>query len=200
MASWVMSTMYSAGYAGLVFLMFLENVFPPIPSELIMPLAGFMATQDRLSILGVIVAGTAGSVLGAVPLYYWGRRLGARRLEEFADRHGRWLTLSRRDLERARRWFERHGPAAVFFCRLVPGLRSLISLPAGVARMNFALFMLWTTLGALLWTALLAGLGWFLGHNFRQVERWLDPFSWIVLGTIAVMYVWRVARHKGSAR
>jgi membrane protein DedA with SNARE-associated domain len=199
MANWVMSTMYSAGYAGLVFLMFLENVFPPIPSELIMPLAGFMATQDRLSIVGVIVAGTAGSVLGAVPLYYLGRRLGARRLQEFADRHGRWLTLSRGDLERARHWFERHGPSAVFFCRLVPGLRSLISLPAGIARMNVALFMLWTTLGALLWTALLAGLGWFLGHNFKEVERWLDPFSWVVLGTIAVMYVWRVARHKGSA-
>jgi membrane protein DedA with SNARE-associated domain len=199
MANWVMSTMYSAGYAGLVFLMFLENVFPPIPSELIMPLAGYMATQERLSIGGVIVAGTAGSVLGAVPIYYFGRRLGKKRLDEFADRHGRWLTLSRQDLERSRRWFERHGAAAVFFCRLVPGLRSLISLPAGIARMSFALFMLWTTLGAALWTALLAGLGWTLGRNFKQVEQWLDPFSWAVLGGIVVAYFWRVARHKGAA-
>ena len=198
-ANWVMDTMYAAGYAGLVFLMFVENLFPPIPSELIMPLAGYMAIHDRLSIAGVIVAGTTGSVLGALPLYYLGRRLGRRGLDAFADRHGRWLTVSRSDLKRAADWFERHGSAAVFFCRLVPGLRSLISLPAGISRMNLASFLLWTTLGAALWSALLAGLGYFLGRNFRQVEQWLDPFSWIVLGTVVVLYVWRVLRHRGDA-
>lgn len=200
MANWVMGTMYSAGYAGLVFLMFLENLFPPIPSELIMPLAGYMATQERLTIAGVIVAGTAGSVLGALPLYYLGRRLGRKGLDQFADRYGRWLTLSRRDLERSRNWFERHGKAAVFFCRLVPGLRSLISFPAGVARMNLAVFLAFTTLGAALWTALLAGLGYGLGRSFRQVDQWLDPFSWVVVGTIGVLYVWRVATHKGAEK
>jgi membrane protein DedA with SNARE-associated domain len=197
-ANWVMSTMYSAGYAGLVFLMFLENLFPPIPSELIMPLGGYMATKERLSFVGVVAAGTFGSVLGALPLYYFGRRLGKQRLAQFADRRGRWLTLSRQDVERASRWFERHGPSAVFFCRLVPGLRSLISLPAGVNRMNLALFLLWTTLGAALWSALLAGVGYVLGSNFRQVEKWLDPFSWIVLGTIVALYAWRVVRHRGA--
>ncbi|HKZ74001.1 MAG TPA: DedA family protein [Steroidobacteraceae bacterium] len=193
-----MSTIYSAGYAGLVFLMFLENVFPPIPSELIMPLAGFMATSGKLSLPGVVIAGTIGSVLGALPPYYLARRFGAERLERFADRHGRWLTLSRRDLVRARRWFDRHGAAAVFFCRLIPGLRSLISLPAGIDRMNVGAFLFWTTLGAALWTGILAGLGYVLGRNFKVVEQWLDPFSWVVLGTILVLYVWRVIRHKGA--
>lgn len=200
MANWIMSTMYSAGYTGLVFLMFLENVFPPIPSELIMPLAGYMATGGRLSLAGVIIAGTAGSVLGAIPLYYFGRKLGKERLERFADRRGRWLTLSRRDLARAAGWFDRHGAAAVFFCRLVPGLRSLISLPAGINRMNPGLFLLWTTLGSALWTALLAGLGYVLGRNFRQVEQWLDPISWAVIGGIAVLYVWRVVTCKGARK
>jgi membrane protein DedA with SNARE-associated domain len=190
--------MYSAGYAGLVFLMFLENVFPPIPSELIMPLAGYMATSGKLALPGVVIAGTAGSVLGALPLYYLARRYGARRLEDFADRHGRWLTLSREDLQRARHWFDRHGGAAVFFCRLVPGLRSLISLPAGVQRMHFGLFLLWTTLGSALWSGILAGLGYVLGRNFKVVEQWLDPFSWVVLGTVLALYLWRVARHKGA--
>ena len=178
--------------------MFLENVFPPIPSELIMPLAGFMAASGKLSLPGVVIAGTIGSVLGALPPYYLARRFGAERLERFADRHGRWLTLSRQDLERARRWFDRHGAAAVFFCRLIPGLRSLISLPAGIDRMNLGVFLLWTTLGAALWSGILAGLGYVLGRNFKVVEQWLDPFSWVVLGTILVLYVWRVIRHKGA--
>jgi membrane protein DedA with SNARE-associated domain len=178
--------------------MFAENLFPPIPSELIMPLAGYIATSGRMSLGAVIAAGTAGSVLGALPLYYFGRRLGRKGLDEFADRHGRWLTLSRRDLERSTRWFERHGPSAVFFCRLVPGIRSLISFPAGVSRMHLGLFLLWTTLGAALWSTVLAGLGYLLGRNYRQVEAWLDPFSWFVIGAVLALYITRVLRHKGG--
>jgi membrane protein DedA with SNARE-associated domain len=198
MASWVMQMMSATGYVGLVLLMVLENVFPPIPSEVIMPLAGFMATQDRLSLLGVIVAGTLGSVLGALPLYYVGRKIGEERLKGFADRHGRWLTLSREDLDSAKQWFDRHGGLAVFLCRLVPGVRSLISIPAGIEGMPLAPFLLYTTIGAGLWTALLTLAGYGLGANFRQVETYLDPASYVVLALIVALYVWRVVTHKGE--
>jgi membrane protein DedA with SNARE-associated domain len=181
-----------------MFLMVLENVFPPIPSEVIMPLAGFMATQDRLSLLGAIVAGTLGSVLGALPLYYLGHKIGDERLKAFADRHGRWLTLSREDLDHAKQGFDRHGGLAVFLCRLVPGIRSLISIPAGIEGMSLALFLLYTTLGAGLWTALLTLAGYGLGANFRQVETYLDPASYVILAAIIVLYVWRVVTHKGE--
>jgi membrane protein DedA with SNARE-associated domain len=198
MASWVMQMMSATGYVGLVLLMVLENVFPPIPSEVIMPLAGFMATQDRLSLLGVIVAGTLGSALGALPLYYVGRKIGEERLKGFADRHGRWLTLSREDLDSAKQWFDRHGGLAVFLCRLVPGVRSLISIPAGIEGMPLAPFLLYTTIGAGLWTALLTLAGYGLGANFRQVETYLDPASYVVLALIVALYVWRVVTHKGE--
>jgi membrane protein DedA with SNARE-associated domain len=198
MASWVMQMMSATGYIGLVLLMVIENVFPPIPSEVIMPLAGFMATQDRLSLLGVIVAGTLGSVLGAVPLYYLGRKIGDERLKRLADRHGRWLTVSREDLDKAKQWFDRHGGMAVLLCRLVPGIRSLISIPAGIEGMPLAPFLLYTAIGAGFWTALLALAGYGLGANFRQVETYLDPASYVVLAIIVVLYVWRVVKHKGQ--
>ena len=163
-----------------------------------MPLAGFMATQDRLSLLGVIVAGTLGSVLGALPLYDLGRKIGDERLKSFADRHGRWLTLSRQDLDNAKQWFDRHDGLAVFLCRLVPGVRSLISISAGIEGMPLAPFLLYTTIGAALWTALLTLAGYGLGAHFRQVERYLDPASYVVLAVIVVLYVWRVLTHKGE--
>jgi membrane protein DedA with SNARE-associated domain len=178
--------------------MVLENVFPPIPSEVIMPLAGFMATQDRLSLLGAIAAGTLGSVLGALPLYYLGRKIGGERLKAVADRHGRWLTVSRQDLDNAQQWFDRHGNLAVFLCRLIPGIRSLISIPAGMHGMSLALFLLYTTMGAGLWTALLTLAGYGLGANFHQVATYLDPVSYVVLAVIVVLYLWRVVTHKGQ--
>src|SRR5688572_24965544 len=105
MADWAMGVIFSTGYFGIVLLMFIENVFPPIPSEVIMPLAGYMAAQDKLSLIGIISAGTVGSVLGSLPLYYGGRLLGEEQLKEIADRYGRWLTISRKDIERAKSWF-----------------------------------------------------------------------------------------------
>jgi membrane protein DedA with SNARE-associated domain len=123
--------METLGYAGVAFLMFLENVFPPIPSELIMPLAGFSAARGEMTLWGVIVAGSVGSVLGQYPLYYLGRAVGPERLHRWADRHGKWLTVSGKDIEKAREWLNRRGPIAVLLCRLVPGVRSLISIPRG---------------------------------------------------------------------
>jgi len=163
-----------------------------------MPLAGYMAAQGKLSLLGIILAGMAGSVLGALPLYYMGRKLGEDRLKEFADKHGRWLTLSRKDIERAKGWFDRHGGAAMFFCRLIPGVRSLISIPAGIARMKILPFLAYTAAGTGIWAALLAYLGYFLGTEYTQVAEYLDPISWIVLGAVGVLYFVRVIEHKGQ--
>jgi membrane protein DedA with SNARE-associated domain len=198
MATWVISIASSTGYFGILLLMFVENVCPPIPSEVIMPLAGYMAAQGLLSLLGIILAGMAGSVLGALPLYYAGRKLGEDRLKEFADKHGRWLTLSRKDIERAKRWFDRHGGAAIFFCRLIPGVRSLISIPAGIARMKILPFLAYTAAGTAIWAAVLAYLGYFLGTEYMQVGEYLDPVSWIVLGAVGVLYFVRVIGHKGQ--
>jgi membrane protein DedA with SNARE-associated domain len=197
MATWVINVISATAYWGIVCLMVLENLCPPIPSEVIMPLAGFMVTQDRLTLLGVILAGTLGSVLGAVPLYYLGRLIGEERLKEFADRHGRWLTVSRADLDNAKHWFERHGGLAVFLGRLVPGIRSLISIPAGIEGMALVPFLCYTVLGTALWTALLTGAGYLLGANFRQVETYLDPASYVVLAGIVGLYIWRVVTQKG---
>lgn len=197
MATWIMNIAASTGYLGILLLTFVENVFPPIPSEVIMPLAGYMAAQGRLSLFGCILAGMGGSVLGALPLYYLGRKLGEERLKEFADNHGRWLTFSRKDIERAKRWFDRHGSAAMFFCRLIPGVRSFISIPAGIARMKILPFLAYTAAGTGMWAALLVYLGFVLGAEYVQVGEYLDTISWIVFGAVGVLYFVRVIGHKG---
>ena len=197
MASWVISFITSAGLGGIILLMFLENVFPPIPSEIIMPLAGYLSTQGKMSFFGIVIAGTIGSVLGALPLYYLGRAFGERRLKRLADRHGRWLTVSRHDIDRAQSWFGRHGGGAVFFGRLVPGIRSLISIPAGIQKMNLAVFLAYTAVGSAIWTTLLAALGYWLGSSYGSVSTYLDPISWVVFGIILAAYIYRVVRHKG---
>lgn len=196
MTKYITSILESAGYFGIVFLMFLENVFPPIPSEFIMPLAGFMVTQGRLSFVGVVAAGVVGSMLGTLPFYYLGRRMDEERLKTLADRHGRWLTVSREDIEKAQKWFDHHGGLTVLFCRLIPGVRSVISIPAGINRMNFAAFLLYSAVGTAIWTGLLTYLGYFLKANFAEVEEYLNPASYFVFGAIFLIYLVRVFRHK----
>jgi membrane protein DedA with SNARE-associated domain len=192
MTRWIIDLIYSTGYFGIVLLMFVENVFPPIPSELIMPLAGFMVTKNQFTLIGIILAGTFGSVLGALPIYYFGAKLGKDKLEEFAERHGRWFAFSADDIERSQKWFDRHGGKAVFLCRLVPGLRSLISFPAGVNKMSLIPFLLYSTLGMGIWTTFLALTGYFLTNNFAQVEKYLDVFTYLVLGVLLFLYVYRL--------
>lgn len=200
MGEWIIGTITRMGAVGVFLLTLLETVFPPIPSELIMPLAGYLASRGEMTLVGAVVAGTLGSLLGAWLLYWLGRKFGQERLLQFADHHGRWLTLSRQDIERASAWFSRHGAWAVLVCRLIPGLRSLISIPAGIQRMPLGVFVACTALGSALWTAALVGLGYVLGANFEQVERYVGPVSNAVVGIIVVMYAWRVITHKGAAR
>lgn len=194
MLDWIRNTIDSIGYLGIALLMILENVFPPIPSEVIMPLAGFMTVEGRMSFPGVVIAGTTGSVLGNFALYYVGRRIGVARLSRWADRHGWWLMVSREDLERARHWFQRHGRATIFFARLVPGIRSLVSIPAGIEKMNPFTFALLSACGTGIWAAALAFLGRYLGKNFEAVSRYVGPISYLVIGGLVAWYTVHVIR------
>ena len=197
MFDWVVATMSAGGYLALAALMFLENLFPPIPSEVVMPLGGFLAAQGRFSFPLVVLVGTVGSVAGATFWYWVGIRLGADRIRRLAERHGRWLTISPEEVDRANDWFRRHGGAAVFFGRFVPGIRTLISVPAGVARMPLVPFLLYTTAGSVVWIGALAWLGLVLEANYSRVAAWLDPLTWVVIAAVVAAYAWRLARGKG---
>lgn len=197
MTEWITQTMTSLGYLGIGLLMFLENLFPPIPSELIMPLAGFTIAQGKMSFIPAVLAGIIGTMVGALPWYYAGQLVGERRLRRLADRYGKWLTISSKDIDKANRWFNRHGAKTVLFCRLIPGVRTLISLPAGINQMPIALFLLYSTIGTALWVTLLTALGYFLGRNYSLVELYLAPVSKLVLlGLIIAFVVWIILRKK----
>lgn len=197
MLEWITSTMSSLGYLGIALLMFLENLFPPIPSELVMPVAGFTVAQGKMEFAPVVLAGVVGTVIGALPWYYAGTILGEKRLEKLADKYGRWLTISSKDIKKAKRWFDRHGSKAVFFCRLVPGVRTLISLPAGMSSMALLPFLLYSTLGTLLWVGILTYAGYVLGNNYYLVEEYMGPISKIILvALIVTFFVWVVRRKK----
>ena len=200
MSDWIKSIIETFSYPGIIFLMLLENVFPPIPSELIIPLAGFVSTQGKLSLTGVILAGTAGSVAGAVILYYVGKRIGAERLRRWCDKHGRWIGLSGKDLDKSDTWFARHGAKTVLLVRLVPGVRSLISIPAGVAGMDLRVFLLFTTIGSAVWTTALALAGRLLGRNYEQVEHVIGPVSTAIVVGIILTLVIRGFRSTRPAR
>jgi membrane protein DedA with SNARE-associated domain len=198
MTEWITDTMTSLGYLGIGLLMFLENLFPPIPSELIMPLAGFTIAQGKMHFLPAVLAGIIGTMVGALPWYYAGKLVGERRLRRLADRYGKWLTLSGKDIDKANSWFNRHGAKTVLFCRLIPGVRTLISLPAGINRMPIALFLLYSTVGTALWVVLLTALGYFLGSNYSLVEVYLAPVSKLVLVVLIVtVIIWAVQRKRG---
>lgn len=194
MFDWILSVMQSAGYVGLFFLMLLENIFPPIPSELVIPLAGFLAATGEMSaVVGIFVA-AIGATLGATLWYYLGLWIGADRLRRFAERRGKWIGLRRDDLDKADDWFQRHGGKAVFFGRMVPGIRTFISIPAGLAGMRISTFVGWTFLGSLLWTVFLFVMGYILEANYARVATWIDPVSTYVFLGLALAYIYNVFR------
>ena len=165
------------GYSAIFLAMFLENLIPPIPSELIMPLGGFYVHQGQLNLFPVVLAGLLGTVIGALPWYGIGRLVNEKRLEDWLKRYGRWMGIGIKDFSRSRVWFNKYGSALVFWGRLVPGIRTLISVPAGIELMPFTPFILWTTAGSLIWTFLLTSAGYFLGESYSNVEIWIEPFS-----------------------
>ncbi|MEB3156910.1 MAG: DedA family protein [Cyanobacteriota bacterium] len=169
------------GYGLITLGMFLENLVPPIPAELIMPLGGFLAHKGQLQLLPVIFSGLLGTVLGAWFWYGIGRLINEERLEHLVGRHGRWLGVTPAGLRESRRWFQRHGAAVVFWGRLVPGVRTLISVPAGIELMPQPGFLAWTTAGSSILVTALALAGKTLGENYGKVLRWLEPFSELVI-------------------
>lgn len=168
------------GYFGVFLLIMVENVFPPIPSEVILTFGGFMTTYSDMTRMGVIIAATVGSVIGAMVLYSIGLLLDVARLEKIVDRWGGLLRLSRKDIYRADAWFGKYGPWTVLFCRLVPLIRSLISIPAGMSNMNFPLFLLLTTVGSLIWNTALVFIGAAVGDNWQLIVHYMDIYSNIV--------------------
>ena len=196
MSDWVVRLIEQSGYLGVAFLMFLETVFPPIPSEVIMPVAGMAAAQGKMGFALAVASGTAGAMLGNMVWYLAARALGHDRLKPLIRRHGKWLTLDWNDVEKAHRWFDRHGVALVFVGRLIPTVRSLISIPAGLLDMRFRNFLIASTAGTAAWTALLAGAGYKLQENFDQIGRVIGPVSNAVLIGLVVIYVWRLLTHK----
>jgi membrane protein DedA with SNARE-associated domain len=193
MFDWITGLVESGGYLGIAFLMFAENIFPPIPSELIMPLAGFTAARGELSLPLAVLAGALGSLAGATIWYYVGQLLGYDRLRAASARYGRWMTVSPDDLDRAQAFFLRHSGKAVFLGRLIPAIRTLISVPAGIVRMPLAPFLAYSTIGTALWTLLLAAAGYMLEAQYELVEAWLNPVTNVILAAILVLYVYRVA-------
>ncbi len=191
MSEWIIGIVTQWGYVGVFLMMVLENVFPPIPSELIMPFAGFAAASGDLNVLGVIVAGTTGSIAGTLMWYYAARLLGLDRFRALCNRFGRFATISEPDIDQAVHWFARFGRWAVLFGRLIPAIRTLISVPAGLAAMPLPLFLAVSTLGTAIWTAILTAAGYVLHDNYHLVEGWLDPVTMGVVVLAVVIYLWR---------
>jgi len=198
-AIWIEQIIVALGYPGIAFVMFIENIFPPIPSEVVMPFAGFaLANRPELglSFVGIVVAGTLGSVLGAVVLYYLGVWLDELVIRRFIRNYGRWFLLSEKDVDKTLSYFDRYGEWVVFFGRLIPIVRSLISVPAGMNRMPLIKFLIFTTLGSAIWTTALAYAGVLLGANWEQVIEWMDQYQKITLVLVAIIVVlfivWRV--------
>jgi len=201
MLPWIAHLVGALNYWGVAILMAIENVFLPLPSELIMPLAGFLTANGSMTLAGVIIAGTIGSVLGALPLYYAGRALGEERPERWVERYGRWTLLRGKDVERASARFSGHSFVDVIIAQMLPGVRGLISIPAGVARMNVGLFLLANLIGTLVWCAVLAVAGRILGANFTKIHKFLGPVGWTILGVlIAAIGVWAVVRKRKKPR
>lgn len=178
MHNWIIQIMDQFGYLGIVLLIAIENIFPPIPSEVILTFGGFMTTYTRLTIAGVILSATAGSLIGAVVLYGLGHRLSPQSLQRLLDSAwARTLRFQKNDVDKAVGWFERHGKTTVFVCRFIPVMRSLISIPAGISRMAMPQFLLLTTLGTVLWNTLLVSLGAFAGDAWRSIAGYMDLYS-----------------------
>ena len=196
---WVLDVIEILGAPGVGLLVALESVFPPIPSEVVLPLAGFLAGQGRMAFGAVVASATAGSLAGALLLYWLGAALGTARLERLADRIP---LMDARDVRRADEWMARHGTWAVLLGRMVPGVRSLVSIPAGVQRMSLVRFVLLTTVGSAVWNAVFVGLGFLLGEEWDRVGPYSDVLTYAVIGgaalTVGVLAVRRFRRRRAG--
>jgi membrane protein DedA with SNARE-associated domain len=197
---WITRLIADMGYVGIALLMFLENLFPPIPSEVIMPMAGFTAADGELSIVGVLIAGTLGTLAGALFWYYVARTVSEERLRGWLERHGRWLTIAPGDVDGVQRRFRRNQRWAIPVGHLIPGLRTLISIPAGLFAVGLVRFVILTSAGGGVWTSALGLAGFVLGRRFRAVEDYVGPVSLAIMAGLVVYYIYRVATYRSAAR
>ncbi|EAG8852661.1 DedA family protein [Listeria monocytogenes] len=189
METWITSIMADFGYIGIFVLIMVENLFPPIPSEIILTFGGFMTTVTSLNVVMVIIVATLGSVVGAILLYKVASYFGKERLTKIVLKSGRILRLKESDIERAESFFLKYGSWAVFLCRMIPLIRSLISIPAGMTKMKMSRFLILTTAGSLLWNTVLIGLGAVLGESWNEIVVFMDSFSTIIYSVIAILVV-----------
>lgn len=186
----IIEIMNSYGYLGIFLLIMLENLFPPIPSEVILTLGGFMTTYTSLNVVGVVIVSVLGSTLGAIILYLVGRIFNKDRLERIVEgKIGQVLHFKKEDIEMADSWFEKHGYLTVFFCRFIPIVRSLISIPAGMTRMKFAPFILLTIAGSTIWNTVLICLGRVAGESWQMISNYVDGYSKIVLVILVIVFI-----------
>jgi membrane protein DedA with SNARE-associated domain len=200
MSDWIIRLIDSTGYAGIFALMLLETVFPPIPSEVVMPVAGLQTVDGPLNLHWVILSGSAGAMTGNVFWYALARRFGRRRFRPFIERRGRWLTMDWDDVEKVQRLFARKGGVVVMTGRLLPTIRSVVSIPAGLVHMKLPAFLFWSTLGTAAWTALLTVAGHILGQSFDRVDEVMGPMSSAIFAAIVLLYVWRQVRWSRRGR
>ncbi|WP_439599221.1 DedA family protein [Falsiroseomonas sp.] len=192
MIEWVTGIVAAGGWPGVMALMFLENVFPPIPSEVIMPLAGFVAARGEMSLVLALIAGIIGTLLGNVFWYELARAIGADRIRPMVGRYGRWFAVGEDDLRKAEATLEKYGPFALSFGRLLPGIRTVISIPAGLIRIPRHVFYLWTALGSGVWITFLTLAGYFMEDRYDQIEGWLEPLAYVVIGGFIATYLWHI--------
>jgi membrane protein DedA with SNARE-associated domain len=190
-ADWVIRLIEQTGYIGVFLLMFLETVFPPVPSEVIMPIAGLSAARGHMTLWGVIVTGTAGAMFGNFFWYLLARVIGIERFRPFIEKHGRWLTLDWIDVEKSERLFGRYGGIVVGAGRMLPTVRSVVSIPAGLLHMRLKTFLIWSTVGTAGWSSGLAIAGYLLGQQFDDIEKVMGPLSAAVIGVIVLLYIYR---------
>ena len=181
-------------YLAICLAMFLENIIPPIPSEIIMPLGGFFVYQQKLDFYFLVFWGLLGTLLGSLPWYYLGRLVNEKRLSNFLNKKGKYLGISSNDLTKSKKWFERYGVSLVFWGRLVPGIRTLISVPAGIELMPLKKFLIWTTLGSLIWVTLLSYAGYVFGENYLIIETYLDQIKFVVKPILFIIFLYFIIK------
>jgi membrane protein DedA with SNARE-associated domain len=214
LANWVQDVINQFGYLGVALLVVIENVFPPIPSEIVLPFAGFVAqqgasavnatagaTQSDTTVVGMMIAATVGSVVGALILYFVSAAIGPERLRGFVERFGKWFGVKSSDLVRAEEWFDRRSSAAVLVGRCVPLIRSIVSIPAGFRRMKLTSFVVLTAIGSAVWNIALIGAGAVLGDQWERVGEYVGVFQWLVIAAVLLLLVrFVVSRLKNRRR
>lgn len=194
LTEWIISIMEQLGYLGIALLMFLDNVFPPIPSEIIMPSAGYSASQGQLLLIGVIISGCIGSLLAAAVLYWIGYKFKHESIFRFVDRYGKYLFIKSTDVKKSLAWFEQYGHRIVFFGRMIPAVRSIISIPAGMSHMPFWKFMFYSGLGTIIWTTFLACVGFYLGENQQLMQQIFSKVGHVIILITVIIIAWILYR------